>query len=150
MSAAADLDVSLAQLDGYRVNVTWNKQGEAEPWTREGTVIAASVSGILVKPRGAMLGELIAADEIVSLEILSEQSAKVVRRRLRIMKQTDVRQHLADRHGTPVSVIVKMTDQVCFNEHAQIDHTDLAHFHENREDTALGQALSEDGDDEDS
>lgn len=143
MSVDTTVDVPLAQLDGYKVKVTWNKPGETEPWTREGSVVAASASGILVKPRGAMLGELIAADEIVSLEVLSEQNAKVTRRRLRLMKLSDVRQHMADRHGAPVSNLMKMTDQACLDFHTDVNHADLAHFHENREETALGQALAD-------
>lgn len=150
MSVTTGYDQPLAQLDGYRVTVTWNKPGEAEPWTREGKVVAASESGILVKPKGAMLGELIAATEIVSLTVLSEQDAKVARRRLRLMKLSDVRQHLADRHGYSVSALMKNTDASCLAEHEAIDHSDLAHFHENREETALGQALADEDDGDDS
>lgn len=146
MSVTTGTELDLAQLDGYKVKVTWNKQGEAEPQTREGSVVAASSSGILVKPKGAMLGELIAADEIISLEVVSEQNAKVTRRRLRLMKLTDVRQHLADRHGYAISALMKNTDASLLAEHDAIDHADLAHFHENREETALGQALADEDD----
>lgn len=45
---------------------------------------------------------------------------------------TSIRQHLADRHGKPVSVLNHITEDSARDVHDNIDHTDLGHRHGDR------------------
>lgn len=146
--------VDLGTLDGQRIRVK-ARDGDAAEFEWEGTVIAASPIAILVKPRGAMLAELIQAESIIELDVLANPNAKLILRRLRILKPHEVRQHLIDRHGMNFEVVESMNDIEAFEYHNSIDHSGLGHMHEDKKQTARAKSIAEQAieaieDDEDS
>jgi hypothetical protein len=134
--------VDLGTLDGQRIRVK-ARDGDAAEFEWEGTVIAASPVAILVKPRGAMLAELIQAESILELEILANPNAKLILRRLRILKPHEVRQHLIDRHGESWDTVERMNDIAAFEFHNGLNHSNLGHIHEDKKQTARAKSIAE-------
>lgn len=135
--------IPLEQLDGHRIRVRWNKQGNPEPVEHEGSVVAASKVGLLVKPRGATLAELIASEDILDLEILRNPNLKLITRKLRVMKLTEVRQHLVDRHGCNLEYVENLSDVEAMMLHTEMGHAGLGHVHEDKRDTPRAVAIKE-------
>lgn len=125
-------------LEGTKVSVTWNKDGEEV--TKEGSVVASNPGMLLVKPRGAMLGELITSDTLISVTELTEVS-KITVRKLKIVKMGEARQHLADRHGLPLESEYLETEAIAFKYHEAIDHSGLSHVHEDKNESEQAQAI---------
>lgn len=125
-------------LEGVKVSVTYtDDEGEQ---TKEGSVVAVNDSMLLIKPRGAMLGELIHRENIISLSELTEVS-KLIVRKLRIVKPNEARQHLADRHGYPLESPYLESDMVAYRHHEEIDHSELSHIHEDKDDSERAEAI---------
>lgn len=125
-------------LEGAKVSVTWNKEGEEV--TREGTVVAANPTMLLIKPRGAMLGELIHRENITELTELTELT-KIVIRKLRVIKPTEARQHLVDRHGYDLEMAELESDARAFKHHELLDHSKLSHGHSDKDDSPRAEAI---------
>jgi hypothetical protein len=134
--------VDLGTLDGQRVRVK-ARDGDAAEFEWEGTVIAASPIAILVKPRGAMLAELVQAENIIDLEVLANPNAKLILRKIRILKPHEVRQHLVDRHGESWDNVERMNDIAAFEFHNSLDHSNLGHIHEDKKQTARAKSIAE-------
>lgn len=126
-------------LEGAKISVTWKTDAD-EPVTKEGSVVAVNESMLLIKPRGAMLGELIHRANIVELTQLDEVP-KLLIRKLRIIKPTEARQHLADRHGYHLDHPDLINDMTAFRAHEAIDHATLSHIHEDKEESPRAEAI---------
>lgn len=136
--------VELATLDNQRIKVKYRLESDHEVTLEtEGTVIAASPIAILLKPRGAMIAEMIPADDILAIEILQNPNAKLIIRKLRLLKPHEVRQHLIDRHGLEYSTIESLNDIEAYEYHANIDHSNLGHVHEDKKVTARVKSIAE-------
>lgn len=131
----------LEDLVGLKISIIW-KKAQSEESMSEGSVVAASNSGLLVKPRGASLAELIASTEIVDLNILRDPNSKIILRRLRLVKVGEVRQHLADRHGLTLDFLDEYDDLQFLQYHITLDHSNLSHIHEDKKAGKLVQAIS--------
>lgn len=128
-------------LEGSKISVTWTNDAN-EPVTKEGSVVAVNGAMLLIKPRGAMLGELIHRANITELTQLDEVP-KLIIRKLRVIKPTEARQHLADRHGYHLDHPSLENDMTAFRAHNEIDHTTLSHVHEDKEESARLEAIEQ-------
>lgn len=88
-----------------------------------------------VSPRGLVLAAkssatIIMADDILEVRLKRD---RVITRMVRVFgPQDDVRQHLADRHGTFVSLLRSLSHEIALSYHNKIDHRDLGHQHGER------------------
>lgn len=138
------VSVELGTLDNQRIKVSYRLESDHEVTLEtEGTVIAASPIAILLKPRGAMIAEMIPAEDILAIEILQNPNAKLTVRKLRLLKPHEVRQHLIDRHGVAYSTVESMNDIEAYESHGRIDHSDLGHVHEDKKVTARVKSIAE-------
>lgn len=136
--------VDLGSLDNQRIRVKARESSNHEvTFEWEGTVLAASPVAILLKPRGAMLAEMIEATDILEIEILRNPNMKLTVRKLRILKPHEVRQHLIDRHGMSVESVDSMDDLAAYMLHGAIDHSGLGHSHEDKKKSARVQTIAE-------
>ncbi len=90
-----------------------------------GRVTNVSPSGLVFSVKSTT--HIFMAPEI--LEIRLRRGRVVVRVVRDFTGQDDVRQHLADRHGTSIVMLRSLTAEVALAYHAKIDHSDLGHRH---------------------
>jgi hypothetical protein len=123
---------NLSQFFGrhIRVNVDKSENGEDDYTTLEGKVISASDAGLCIRHRGGPV--IIDANKIIGEieEIKRPPRRKIMRRYVRLIDaDTPAKQHLADRHGTFVSVLDSVDEDTARLMHDKIDHEDLGHRH---------------------
>lgn len=85
-----------------------------------------------VSPRGLVLAAKSAATIILEADILDIRLKRdrVIARMVRTYgPRDDVRQHLADRHGTSMSLLRTLDPAVALVYHDKLDHKDLGHQH---------------------
>lgn len=85
-----------------------------------------------VSPRGIVLSAKSSATIVLVADIVNIRLKRdrVVSRMVRIFgSQDDVRQHLADRHGTSMSLLRTLSPEVALQYHDKINHSDLGHQH---------------------
>lgn len=90
-----------------------------------GKVTNVSPSGIVFSVKSTT--HIFMAQDI--LEIRLRRGRVVVRVVRDFTSQDDVRQHLADRHGTSMVMLRSLSAEVALAYHARIDHSDLGHRH---------------------
>jgi hypothetical protein len=132
----------LQQLLNKRVTLhTLNDDGSATE--REGKVEAASAAGIAFKEKGKSSVDLYEIHQIYEIDALPEAPKKIRQKKLKPIEEGQVRQHLVDRHGMPVSKANELTEAQATELHDRIDHKDLGHRHEAPEATSQEQAIAE-------
>ena len=90
-----------------------------------GKVTNVSPQGIVFSVKST--AHIIMAHDILGIRV---KRGRVVTRMVRVFTpQDDVRQHLADRHGTSMVMLRSLSSEVALAYHARIDHTDLGHRH---------------------
>src|ERR1700759_5272898 len=63
-----------------------------------GTVIAATKDGLLVKPKGQILADMIEVHEIFTVHLVPTKEFEITRTKLQPVMFGGCRKHLADRH----------------------------------------------------
>lgn len=90
-----------------------------------GKVTNVSPVGIVFNAKSTT--HILAAHDILEIRI---KRGRVVTRVVReFTSEDDVRQHLADRHGTSMVMLRSLSPEVALTYHARIDHSDLGHRH---------------------
>lgn len=93
-----------------------------------GKVTSVSPRGIVLSARSTAI--IILASDILGVRLKRD---RVVTRMVRLFDDNDdPRQHLADRHGTSVTLLRTLAPETALKYHDKIDHTDLGHQHGNR------------------
>ena len=93
-----------------------------------GKVVDVSDKGIVLSAKNAAI--ILSRQDILNLRFRRQ---RVVSRMVRIFgRQDDVRQHLADRHGTWISLLRTLNPEAALRYHEKIDHKDLGHQHSNK------------------
>lgn len=138
------VSMDLGTLDNQRIKVTYVQPDDHEVlFEAEGVVIAASPMAILLKPRGAMIAEMIEAANIRHIEIVQNPNAKLIIRKLRVLKPHEVRQHLIDRHGFLVANVEALGDIQAYEGHRAMAHSNMGHVHEDKKATARVTSIAE-------
>lgn len=120
----------LGELTGKRVNLTFTPKDETEAVTQEGRVEIGSAIGLMFKEKGKSNVQLIEASTIVAVEELAAKEPNVTVKTLQPVPLGRVRQHLADRHGYTKEQANALTESAAYSEHEALDHSVLAHKHE--------------------
>jgi len=120
----------LSTLTGKRVTLTYTPRGESDPVTLEGKVEIGSEIGLMFKEKGKSNVTIVEADLIVSVEELAPKEPNVTTKTLQPIPLGRVRQHLADRHGWTKESANGLTEAQAAEAHDAIDHSVLAHKHE--------------------
>lgn len=110
---------------------------------REGKVEAASAFGVFFKEKGKSSGDLYEPKDIEEIMLVPEAPKKIRQKKMKLVEEGQVRQHLVDRHGMPVSKANELTEEQAVELHNRIDHTDLGHRHEASETTSQEQAIAD-------
>lgn len=103
----------------------------------EGKVEDASEVGMAFKEKGKRDVDLVLPEKIEEIALAPEKPKKIVQKKLKPVTETNVRQHLVDRHGMPRSQANEMADDDALKLHDGIDHADLGHKHETEDDEAV-------------
>lgn len=90
-----------------------------------GKVTNVSPEGIVFSVKSTT--HIILARDIFDIRI---RRGRVVTRMVRVFgPRDDVRQHLADRHGTSMVMLRSLSPEVALAYHERLDHSDLGHRH---------------------
>jgi hypothetical protein len=100
--------------------------------TIEGKVQAVTATGLVIKTRSG--SEAIELPDVIDIEEAPRQRRRrVIRRYVRVLAaDSNVRQHLADRHGYMIDLLNASDDETLFTMHEQLDHGELGHRHGDR------------------
>jgi hypothetical protein len=109
---------------------------------REGKVEAASAHGIAFKEKGKSSVDLYEVAQIEEIQAAPEAPKKIRQKKLKPVEEGQVRQHLVDRHGMPVSKANELDEKAATELHDRIDHSDLGHKHEAGETTSQETAIA--------
>lgn len=104
-------------------------EGDGSVSEKEGKVEDASEVGMAFKEKGKRDVDLVLPDQIEEIALAPTKPKTLSQKKLKPVTETTVRQHLLDRHGYDRSVVNAMTDEKAFDEHNDIDHSDLGHKH---------------------
>lgn len=110
---------------------------------REGKVDAASEFGVAFKEKGKASVDLYEVAQIEEISAAPETPKKIRQKKLKPIEDGQVRQHLVDRHGMPVSKANELDEKQATELHDRIDHSDLGHRHEASEATSQEKAIAE-------
>lgn len=98
----------------------------------EGTVLSANDEvGLLIKPVGKVMAELVTPAEIEGEVRLAPTVLRTFKQKaLKPVTLDSVRQHLIDKHGFSLTLINSANEKRAMTIHNDIDHSDLGHSHE--------------------
>lgn len=96
---------------------------------REGKVDGASEAGMAFKEKGRRDVELILPNQIEELSLAPTKPKKLSQKKLKLVTESNVRQHLLDRHALTRAAVNEMSDEEGLAVHEAIDHSDLGHRH---------------------
>lgn len=123
-------DIDYATFKGKMVELTRTVDGETEVLT--GRIIEGNTLGVVFKRKSQRVQDLYDANEITNVtEVASARLHLVSQKRLRLPGEANIRRHLADNHGWSRSDLNEMADVEAMRRHAEIDHSDLGHYHSN-------------------
>lgn len=94
-----------------------------------GKIEAAAEYGIAFKEKGKRDVDLV---ELSSIDEVVEAASKprgLPQKKLRAVTVASARTHLLERHGLTRTEVNRLTDEEAFDQHNEIDHTDLGHDH---------------------
>lgn len=124
----------LPNLVGKQVTVELETDGDL-PLEVTGQLLAVDIAiGIVVENRDGTV--IIKLPEIKDVSVALPRT-KLVRRMLRWMPPRQVKQHVLDRHGMPWDIIRAMSHQGVHDMHALIDHSNLGHRHQPKDEESV-------------
>lgn len=95
----------------------------------EGTVSGASPAGLAFKQKGKRDVSLVEPDDIEDIRLVPDRPKKMVQKKIDLIKEGNVRQHLVDRHGYTLEEGNELTEEQAIAVHDTIDHKGLGHRH---------------------
>lgn len=119
---------NLEQYQGKKIIVSYN-DAEGVLQEIEGTAETANELGILLKPKGKSTVQIIDAVSVETVEIAPEKDKSIRCRWVKDVEVGGARAHLAQAHGFTLSSVNSMTEEVAFEQHKGVDHSDLGHQH---------------------
>lgn len=119
------------EFTGQRVSLVRKAEDGGENVTVEGRVQIGNELGILIKPKGKTVVDMVEAENIVSIEAIPEGLKKVSQRKMRPTELSGVRAHLALYHGVALETVndESYTDVKAAAYHDTLDHSALGHNH---------------------
>ena len=108
----------------------------------EGKIEAVGPQGFAFKEKGKGSADLYELSQIDSIQLVNEGPKKIRQKKLKPVEEGQVRAHLVDRHGMPVSKANSMDEKAATELHNRIDHKDLGHRHEADEQTSQEKAVA--------
>lgn len=126
----------LPQYEGKKIILVLKTDDGAKEF--EGTAEAASEAALGFKEKGKRDLVLVEPDAIEEISLVPEKPKKVTQKKMKPIAEGNVRQHLADRHGIPLSDLKDVSEEDAKKAHDNMDHSDLGHKHvaEEKEDEA--------------
>lgn len=124
------------------------KQDDGTLAEKEGKIEAASEAGLAFKEKGSSKLDLYLPEQIEEIQAAPEKPKSITQKKVKIIEVGQARQHLADRHGVPLSWLKANDEQTAFEYHESLDHADLGHRHEAPKVTDRDKALAEGDEDE--
>lgn len=127
------MEIDFKQFTGKKVRVVHNlekpnAQGHMAEEI-EGTVQVGNALGLLIKPKGRTMSDLIEADKIESVDEIVSAPKQLKAKALKDVTLENARQHLLDRHGWHLAEVNKISDKEGLDAHGLIDHSVLGHAH---------------------
>lgn len=119
---------SLEEFSGKQV-ILHLRQEDGSVKELEGKVEDASEVGMAFKEKGKRDVDLVLPDQIEEIALAPSKPKTLAQKKLKLVTESNARQHLLDRHGYDRSVVNGMDDGKAFSEHEDIDHSDLGHKH---------------------
>lgn len=102
---------------------------------RTGKIEAATVAGIVFKEKGKSGLHLIPSpDKIYEIDFAPTKPKSVTQKVLVPVEFGQARQHLLDRHGIELQWAKDADEKAAFEWHETLDHSNLGHRHEKKED----------------
>lgn len=111
--------------------VTKGEDGNAHEF--EGTVSGASPAGLAFKQKGKRDVSLVEPDDIEDIRLAPVKPKKMVQKKVDVIKEGNVRQHLVDRHGSTLEEGNELTEDQAVAMHDSTEHKGLGHRHEAKE-----------------
>lgn len=116
----------LPSLVETRVLLEVQQGGDESPWELEGTLMAVSDVGVVVKTGDGT--HIFLQEHILDIS-KSSIPRKIVRRKIRYIIAAQARQHLLDRHGMPWDLTKMLRPDAAREMHDKTDHSNLGHQH---------------------
>jgi hypothetical protein len=110
-----------------RVLFTAENNGTEEQF---GQIKVATVAGVGWTQKGKPGAELKKPEDFYEVELAAAKPKAVTQKKLKPIAEGQMRQHLADKHGTSLQWCKSATEQQAVDFHKTIDHSDLGHNHE--------------------
>jgi hypothetical protein len=102
-----------------------------------GRIEAATVAGIVFKEKGKSGMQLIESPaKIYEIDFAPVKQKAVVQKKLVPVEFGQARQHLVDRHGVELQWAKDADEKAAFEYHEGLDHTNLGHKHEAKDEKA--------------
>lgn len=133
------MEIDFKQFTGKKVRVVHNlekpnAQGHMAEEI-EGTVQVGNALGLLIKPKGRTMSDLIEADKIESVDEIVSAPKQLKAKALKDVTLENARQHLLDRHGWLLTEANKISDKEGLERHDDLAHDNLGHTHGESSDT---------------
>lgn len=121
----------LLALRGEQVVIELDDEELLTPTELQGRLIEADrENGLVVETKvGTMI---VPMTDVLAVE-KATPPGKIVRRTIRPIPLSQVKQHLLDRHGLGWDIVKAMTAKSCLDLHNKIDHSNLGHRHRAKE-----------------
>lgn len=94
-----------------------------------GTIKAATVAGVPFKTKGKAGIDLLTVDQIEEVAAAPPKAKSVTQKKIDLVADGGMRQHLADRHGIELEWCKNATEEQAVEFHNGIDHSKLGHVH---------------------
>lgn len=94
-----------------------------------GTIKKATVAGVAFKPKGKSDLQLLTVDQIEEIQAAPSKPKSVTQKKIDLVPEGGMRQHLADRHGIELKWCKEATEAQAVEFHNSIDHSVLGHVH---------------------
>lgn len=91
-----------------------------------GRCLVAAATGLVIQTKSR--SEIINMDDVIDI-ILEQKARRLSRRKLGVIPDDAVRQHLLDRHGMPLDLVKKLDVAAAVEIHSKVDHSKLGHVH---------------------
>lgn len=113
-----------------QVTVTHIADGEETTSVGRFTAAHESMDQVAFKYRGSTSVVMLELEDIVTISYIDPKARPVKPRRLGLVNEKNVRQHLAFNHGFTLTQVNSLSVNEAFAIHDGVDHADLGHVHE--------------------
>lgn len=115
-------------LKGKKITLQYlNDENEVQE--QDGVLVEVAPAAIMFRRTNSKSGEIYPAEKIEDIIEQAQKPKKLVVKKIKEVGVNDVRQHLVERHGYPISSIEAMDPAGALEFHKGLDHADLGHNH---------------------